>query len=180
VIGGGLARRYARALLGIGQEERQVRRVLAEADRFALLLSEVPALREALEASHINSRDKMAVLDATVLGEDFLPVTSNFLRLLIDKGRMNAFTQILSELRRLVEELEGIERVEVVSAAPLPGTQRDFLKNVLERQTGKRIELEETLDPAVLGGMVVKVGSTIYDGSVRTQLSQIRENLRKG
>lgn len=180
MIGGGLARRYARALLGIGQEERQVRRVLAEADRFALLLSEVPALREALEASHINSRDKMAVLDATVLGEDFLPVTSNFLRLLIDKGRMNAFTQILSELRRLVEELEGIERVEVVSAAPLPGTQRDFLKNVLERQTGKRIELEETLDPAVLGGMVVKVGSTIYDGSVRTQLSQIRENLRKG
>ncbi|MBF8257940.1 MAG: ATP synthase F0F1 subunit delta [Actinobacteria bacterium] len=180
MIGGGLARRYARALLGIGQEERQVRRVLAEADRFALLLSEVPALREALEASHINSRDKMAVLDATVSGEDFLPVTSNFLRLLIDKGRMNAFTQILSELRRLVEELEGIERVEVVSAAPLPGTQRDFLKNVLERQTGKRIELEETLDPAVLGGMVVKVGSTIYDGSVRTQLSQIRENLRKG
>lgn len=180
MIGGGLARRYARALLGIGQEERQVRRVLAEADRFALLLSEVPALREALEASHINSRDKMAVLDATVSGEDFLPVTSNFLRLLIDKGRMNAFSQILSELRRLVEELEGIERVEVVSAAPLPGTQRDFLKNVLERQTGKRIELEETLDPAVLGGMVVKVGSTIYDGSVRTQLSRIRENLRKG
>lgn len=180
MIGGGLARRYARALLGIGQEERQVRRILAEADRFALLLSEVPALREALEASHINSRDKMAVLDATVSGEDFLPVTSNFLRLLIDKGRMNAFTQILSELRRLVEELEGIERVEVVSAVPLPGTQRDFLKSVLERQTGKRIELEETLDPAVLGGMVVKVGSTIYDGSVRTQLSQIRENLRKG
>ncbi|MBM2827868.1 MAG: synthase subunit delta [Actinobacteria bacterium] len=180
MIGGGLARRYARALLGIGQEERQVRRVLAEADRFALLLSEVPALREALEASHINSRDKMAVLEATVSGEGYLPVTSNFLRLLIDKGRMNAFTQILSELRRLVEELEGIERVEVVSAAPLPGTQRDFLKNVLERQTGKRIELEETLDPAVLGGMVVKVGSTIYDGSVRTQLSQIRENLRKG
>lgn len=180
MIGGGLSRRYARALLDIGREERQVRRILAEADRFALLLSEVPALREALEAAHIDSRDKMAVLEATVSGEDFLPATANFLRLLIDKGRMNAFARILSELRRLVEELEGIERVEVVSAAPLPGTQRDFLKNVLERQTGKRIELEEKLDPAVLGGMVVKVGSTIYDGSVRTQLSRIRENLRKG
>jgi len=180
VIGGGLARRYARALLGIGQEEGQVRRVLDEADRFALLLSEVPALREALEARHINSRDKMAVLEATVSGEGYHPATSNFLRLLIDKGRMNAFSQILTELRRLVEELEGIERVEVVSATPLPGTQRDFLKSVLERRTGKRIELEEKQDPAVLGGMVVKMGSTIYDGSVRTQLSQIRENLRKG
>jgi F-type H+-transporting ATPase subunit delta len=104
----------------------------------------------------------------------------NFLRLLVDKRRMNLLPQILSELRRMVEELEGIERVEVISAAPLPGTQRDFLKSVLERQTGKRIELEEKLDPAVLGGMVVKVGSTVYDGSVRTQLSQMRENLQKG
>ena len=180
MIGGGLARRYARALLDIGREEQQVRRILGEADRFALLLIEVPALREALEASHINSRDKMAVLEATIAGEDFLPASANFLRLLIDKGRMKAFMRILSELRLLVEELEGIERVEVVSAVPLPGTQRDFLKNVLEQQTGKRIELEEKLDPAVLGGMVVKMGSTIYDGSVRTQLSQIRENLRKG
>jgi len=180
MIGSGLARRYARALLDIGKEERQVRRVLSEVERFAGLLSEVPALRDALEAAHINSRDKLAALEATLSGEDFLPVTGNFLRLLIEKGRMNALPQILSGLRRLVEELEGIERVEVVSATPLPGTQRDFLKSVLEGQTGKRIELEEKLDPAVLGGMVVKVGSTVYDGSVRTQLSQIRENLRKG
>ncbi|MBI5577403.1 MAG: ATP synthase F1 subunit delta [Deltaproteobacteria bacterium] len=180
MIGSGLAKRYARALLDIGREERQVRRVLGEVDRFAALLSEVPALREALEASHINGRDKLAALDAAVSGEGFLPDTANFLRLLIEKGRMSALRQILSELRHLVEELEGIERVEVVSAAPLPGTQRDFLKSVLERQTGKRIELEEKLDPAVLGGMVVKVGSTVYDGSVKTQLSQIRENLRKG
>lgn len=180
MIGSGLARRYARALLDIGKEERQVRRVLSEVERFAGLLTEVPALRDALEAAHINRRDKMAALDAAISSDGFLPATGNFLRLLIEKGRMNVLSQILAELRRLVEELEGIERVEVVSAVPLPGTQRDFLKSVLENQTGKRIELEEKLDPAVLGGMVVKMGSTIYDGSVRTQLSQIRENLRKG
>jgi F-type H+-transporting ATPase subunit delta len=180
MIGSGLARRYARALLDLGREERQVRRILSELDRFALLLREIPPLREALEASHINSRDKLAALDAALSKEGFLPATANFLRLLIEKGRMSALAQILSELRRLVEELEGVERVEVVSASPLPGTQRDFLKGVLERQTGKRIELEEKVDAAVLGGMVVKVGSTVYDGSVRTQLSRIRENLRKG
>jgi F-type H+-transporting ATPase subunit delta len=180
MTGSALARRYARALLDIGQEEQQVRRVLSEVERSARLLDEAPSLREVLEASHVNRRDKQAVLEATVSPTGFLSVTMNFLRLLVDKRRMNLLPQILSELRRMVEELEGIERVEVISAAPLPGTQRDFLKSVLERQTGKRIELEEKLDPAVLGGMVVKVGSTVYDGSVRTQLSQMRENLQKG
>ena len=63
---------------------------------------------------------------------------------------------------------------------PLSGTQRDLLRTVLERRTGKKIVLEETVDPAVLGGLVVRVGSTVYDGSVRTQIHQIRENLEKG
>lgn len=180
MTGSALARRYARAMLDIGREEGQVRRVLSEVERFAGLLDDAPDLREVLEASHINRRDKQAALEGTVSQAGYLPVTMNFLRLLVDKRRMNILPQILSELRRMVEELEGIERVEVVSAAPLPETQREFLKSVLEKRTGKRIELEETLDPAVLGGMVVKVGSTVYDGSVRTQLFQIRENLQKG
>jgi F-type H+-transporting ATPase subunit delta len=180
MIGSALARRYARALLDIGQEERQVRRVLSEVERFARLLAEGPDLREVLEATHINRRDKQAVLEATVSPAGFLPVTMNFLRLLVDKRRMNILPQILPELRRMVEELEGIERVEVTVPETLSETQRDFLRTLLERKTGKRIELEEKLDPAVLGGMVVKVGSTVYDGSVRTQLSQIRENLQKG
>ena len=180
MIGSALARRYARALLDIGQEERQVRRVLSEVERFARLLAEGTDLREVLEATHINRRDKQAVLEATFSPAGFLPVTMNFLRLLVDKRRMNILPQILPELRRMVEELEGIERVEVTVPETLSETQRNFLKTVLERQTGKRIELEEKLDPAVLGGIVLKMGSTVYDGSVRTQLSQIRENLQKG
>jgi F-type H+-transporting ATPase subunit delta len=180
MTGSALARRYARAMLDIGREEGQVRRVFSEVERFAGVLDDAPDLREVLEASHINRRDKQAALEGTVSQAGYLPVTMNFLRLLVDKRRMNILPQILSELRRMVEELEGIERVEVVSAAPLPETQREFLKSVLEKRTGKRIELEETLDPAVLGGMVVKMGSTVYDGSVRTQLVQMRENLQKG
>jgi F-type H+-transporting ATPase subunit delta len=180
MIGSALARRYARALLDIGQEGRQVRRVLAEVERFDGLLAETPDLREVLEAAHINRRDKQAALEATVSPAGLLPLTTNFLRLLVDKRRMNILPQILPELRRMVEELEGIERVEVTVPETLSETQRNFLKTVLERQTGKRIELEEKLDPAVLGGIVLKMGSTVYDGSVRTQLFQIRENLQKG
>jgi F-type H+-transporting ATPase subunit delta len=180
MMGGALARRYARALLDIGREERQVRRVLGEVERFVALLSEIPLLQEVMAASHVNRRDKQAALESAVSAEEFHPATRNFLRLLVDKGRMGILPQILSALRRLVEELEGIERVEVSVPSSLTGTQKDLLRVVLERRTGKKIELEEKIDQALLGGMVVKVGSTVYDGSVRTQLAQIRENLQKG
>jgi len=180
VIGGSLARRYARALLAIGEEDRAVRRILAEVESFAALMVATPLLREMLEAAHINRGDKHAALEAAVAAADFLPATKNFLFLLVDKGRMNVLSRIVAELRRLIEEAEGIERVEVVVPMALSGTQRDLLKTVIERQTGKKAELEEKVDPAVLGGMVVKIGDTVYDGSVRTQILNIRENLRKG
>ncbi|GAB4237486.1 MAG: ATP synthase F1 subunit delta [Deltaproteobacteria bacterium] len=180
MIGGSLARRYARALRDIGQEDRQLRRVLSEVEEFAKALDASADLRELMEAEHVNRRDKQAALDAVLSKAGFLPPTRSFLSLLVDKGRMNILLPILGELRRMVEEREGIERVEVSVPLPMSVTQKDMLKTVLERRTGKRVVLEESVDPAVLGGLVVRMGSTVYDGSVRTQIRQIRENLQKG
>ncbi len=180
MIGGALARRYARALLDIGKDEGQARRIFGEVEAFHTLVSANPMLREAMEAAHINRRDKHAALDGVLLPAAVLPSTGNFLRLLVDKGRMNILPQILVELRRLVEEMEGIERIEIVVPMALSAGQKDTLRTALAKQTGKTIELEETVDPAVLGGMVVKVGSTVYDGSIRTQIEQLKENLQKG
>lgn len=180
MIGGSLARRYARALLDIGQEEKQLRRILTEVEGFEGMLASTAEIREMLFAAHLNRRDKAEWLDAAVAKLGFLPTTRNFLLLLVDKERMEVLPQILVELRIMVEELEGIERVEVTSPAGLSAAQRDQLSAAIAAKTGKKIELEEKIDPAVLGGMVVKVGSTVYDGSVRTQIHQIRENLQKG
>jgi len=180
LIGGSLARRYARALLAIGQEEGQTRRILTEVEQFSKLVAETPLLREMVEAAQINRRDKKAALEATITPTGFSSSTRNFLFLLVDKRRMNLLSAMVSELRRLFEQSEGIERVEVSVPMPLSGTQRDLLESVLEGQTGKKVVLEEKVDPDVLGGMVVKVGSTVYDGSARTQIQQIRENLEKG
>lgn len=180
MIGGSLARRYARALLDIGQEEKQLRKILVEVESFSELLSGTPEVHDMLFAAHVNRRDKAAWLEGAVTKLGFLPTTKNFLLLLVDKDRMDVLPQILVELRRMVEELEGIERVEVTAPAALSSAQRDQLCTAIAAKTGKKIELEEKIDPAVLGGMVVKVGSTVYDGSVRTQIHQIRENLQKG
>jgi F-type H+-transporting ATPase subunit delta len=181
MIGGGsLARRYARALLAIGEEEKQSRKILSEIGRFVALMSENAPLLDAMEAAHINRRDKHAALDAVLASSGFLPSTRNFLNLLVDKGRMRILSPILSEFRKMIEQLEGIERVEVVVPLALTEPQRTMLTEVLEGQTGRKVILEETVDPGVLGGMVVKVGSTVYDGSARTQIENIREILRKG
>ncbi|HEX9206525.1 MAG TPA: ATP synthase F1 subunit delta [Candidatus Deferrimicrobiaceae bacterium] len=180
MIGGSLARRYARALFDIGREEGQLRRAFSELEEFGNALAASPALREVMKAGGISRQDQHAALGATLEKAGFLAITRSFLSLLIEKGRMDVLPQILVALRRMVEEFEGIERVEVTVPMTLSGTQRDLLRTVLERRTGKKILLEETVDPAVLGGIVVRVGSTVYDGSVRTQIHQIRENLRKG
>lgn len=180
MIGGNLARRYARALLALGGEEGNTRRILEETERFVALVAEIPLLGETLEAAHINRRDKKTALEASLAPFAFLPSTRNFLFLLVDKRRMNILSPIVTELRRLIEESEGIERVEVSVPMPLSGAQRDLLTSALEGRTGKKVVLEERVEPDVLGGMVVKVGSTVYDGSARTQIQQIRENLEKG
>lgn len=180
MIGGSLARRYARALLAIGQEEGTLRGILEEAERFDRMVVEIPLLREVMEAAHINRQDKIAALEASLGSNGYLPSTRNFLFLLVDKRRMNILSPIVTELRRLIEQSEGIERVEVSVPMPLSDTQRELLESVLEGQTGKKVLLEEKVDPDVLGGMVVKVGSTVYDGSARTQIRQIRDILEKG
>jgi F-type H+-transporting ATPase subunit delta len=180
VIAGSLARRYARAVLDIGQEEEQVRRSLSEVEEFSKTLDGSAELREAMESAHVSRPVKRGALESLLSTTGFLPTTKSFLSLLVEKGRMNVLPTILVELRRLVEEHEGVERAVVTVPMALSAPQKDSLRSVLEKRTGKKILLEEEVDPAVLGGMVVRVGSTIYDASVRTQIQQIRQNLQKG
>ena len=174
MIGGSLARRYARALRDIGQEDRQVRQVLSEVEEFARLLDLSPDLREVLEAGHVNRRDKQSALGQVLSRAGFLPSTKSFLSLLVDKVRMNVLLPIVDELRRMVEELEGIERVGVSVPMPMSPPQKEMLKEMLERRTGKKVGLDENGDPAVLGGLNVRTGSTVYDANVHRLIRRSR------
>ena len=180
MIAGSLARRYARALLDIGKEEGQVRRSLSEVEEFSKILADSAELREAMESTYISRQVKRTALESLLSSTSYLPTTKSFLSLLVEKGRMNVLPAILVELRSMVEEYEGIERALVTAPMELSAPQKDLLRAVLEKRTGKKILLEESIDPFVIGGMIVRVGSTVYDGSVRTQIQQIRQNLQKG
>ncbi|MCL1926005.1 MAG: ATP synthase F1 subunit delta [Syntrophorhabdaceae bacterium] len=180
MIAGSLARRYARALFDIGKEEGQVRRSLSEVEEFSKVLDSSAELREAMESAHVSRQAKQAALESLLSSTGFLPATKSFLSLLVEKGRMNVLPSILVELRLMVEEYEGIERAVVTVPMELSVPQKDLLRAVLEKRTGKKILLDESVDPAVIGGMIVRVGSTVYDGSIRTQIQQLRQNLQKG
>jgi len=180
VIAGSLARRYARALLDIGKEEGQVRRLLSEVEEFYGVIESSAQLREVMESAYMSRQVKRSALDSLLSSTSYLLSTKSFFSLLVEKGRMNVLPAILVELRRMVEEYEGIERAVVTVPVELSAQQKNSLRNVLEKRTGKKILLDESVDPDVLGGMIVRVGSTVYDGSVRTQIQQIRQNLQKG
>jgi len=180
VIVGSLARRYARALFDIGKEEGQVRRSLSELEDFFEALEASVELREAMESGYISRQVKQTALESLLSPTSYLQSTKSFLSLLVEKGRMNVLAAIITELRRMTEEYEGIERVMVTVPMAMPSSQKDFLRAVLEKRTGKKILLDESIDPEILGGMIVRMGSTVYDGSVSTQIQQIRQNLQKG
>jgi F-type H+-transporting ATPase subunit delta len=104
----------------------------------------------------------------------------NFLLYLIDQRRLVDFDAICAEYERLADEAAGKLHGEVVTASPLRPEQRERLRRALSARAGKQVDLEVRVDGALIGGAVARVGGLVFDGSLRTQLAQLRDNLTKG
>ena len=120
---------------------------------------------------------RRAVLDDIVKRLSLSPVMRNFTMLLMDRGRIGALSAIAREYGKLVDQQAGRVRALITSAKPLSLDQEGRIKAALERRTGKNVIVETRQDPALLGGVVTAIGDMVYDGSVRTQLAQLREQL---
>jgi F-type H+-transporting ATPase subunit delta len=101
----------------------------------------------------------------------------NFLYVVIDRRRTGNLNEIADAFELALDERMGILRAEVTSAAPLDETQQAALQQQLSRVSGKQVRCEFKIDPALIGGVTARIGSTVYDGSVRTQLQNMRERL---
>lgn len=175
-----VAKRYARSLISIGQEDGLYREYGEELDRFEDLLRSIDDLREVLENPIFNAKDKKAILKEICSRLKLSPMVVNFLNLLIDKRRMSYFMEINAQYRKLIEEISGITTATVSSAIDLPPEYVEKLKKRFGEITGKEVVLRVEVDPSLIGGLVTKVGDMVYDGSIRTQLYAIRETLTKG
>lgn len=177
MISSNIAGRYARAFFKITGDEQRYEDYAGELGRFSALLKENRNLREFLANPVFARPDKKAVVEALLAKLALSPLTTNFLKLLVDKRRIDILSDIESGYRDMVADALKKVRVTVKTAFPLTGELSSRLQKGLEGLTGRRVEMVVQEDPTLLGGIVVRVGDTLYDGSIRAQLGSIRNLL---
>lgn len=172
-----IAERYASALADVAIAHNSGEAVRKDLASFIAAYSDSADLRNALETPSLDQTVKAKIIDAVTAKMGLNSAVRNFVNLVASHQR----TQMLREIdQAFVTELNrrvGIAEAEVTTARQLSDAERKELLSVLERRTGKKIDARFAEDKALLGGAVVRVGSTVYDGSVREQLNRMRERL---
>ena len=177
MITGSLARRYDKALLEIGVATNTFDANGKELDRAADTLRASPELRVTLENPIFSLEKRKLIMDELMRRLALSKTVRNFIMLLLDKGRIASLPDIARAHRALVDEHAGRVRATVTSARPLDPLLETRLKTALEKSSGKTVIFEKREDPTIMGGLVTQLGDTVFDGSVRTQLQQLREEL---
>jgi F-type H+-transporting ATPase subunit delta len=169
---------YARALADVVfHQHLDPGNTLQEAQSLAQLVMGSQQLREVWEAPSIPAEQKRAVLDAIVAREGISRPVRNFMAVLMDHRRVKFLEPIVKEFEQELNRRLGFTEAEIVSARELGPTERSALEAQVEKLTGHRVRAHYALNSSLLGGAIVKVGSTIYDGSVKGQLERIRETI---
>ncbi len=172
--------RYAKALFALGKESQSLPALREEITGLAQLLETDSNLREVLLTPLHPADERKAVLLEVAGRGSLSPTVRNFTAYLIDRRRLIDLPEIVAEFNRLADEDEGLVTAKVISASPLDEEREQRLQRALSDRTGRRVRLEVELDPTLIGGAIAKVGDLVIDGSLRTQLGQLRANLMKG
>jgi F-type H+-transporting ATPase subunit delta len=168
-------RTYARALFEAALEEGRLERVHEELTDFAATVAEVDELRSMLESPELESRSKAALLQE-VLG-DADELVRNFLLLLAEKGRAAELFEIVREFEALVAREQGILDVELTTAVELSQQDFDDLVERVGKASGRKVRASRAVDPSLVGGLVLQVGSRRLDASIRGRLDRLRQEL---
>jgi len=166
---------YANALFEAAQEQGKLEPVGEQLSQLVEAEREVPELRELLRNPQLDPRARRAALE-DVLGESD-ELLRNFLLVLSDKGRAGQLEEIAAEFERLVAEAAGIVNAELTTAVELSDDEADKLLGQIEQASGQKVEATRTVDPDLIGGIVLQVGSHRLDASVRGRLDRLRRQL---
>jgi F-type H+-transporting ATPase subunit delta len=172
-----LADRYAAALADVALAGKAAEKIRGELADFLGLLREAPQLGTLLSSPAVPRAAKRAVAEALVNRLGASRTLRNFLCVVLDHRRTRLLPEIQEALDRQLDERMGVVRATVTSARELPKDEQGKLQEVLQRLTGRRVEAQYALDQALIAGTVVRIGSTIYDGSVRTRIEKMRHQL---
>jgi F-type H+-transporting ATPase subunit delta len=179
VIDTGVARRYARALLSLGLEEGRHEQLGDELAAVARALNDSRELGFMLQNPGYSQTQRKSVVDTLATALKLSPVLVNFLRLLVDRQRIADLPLIARSYSALLDSQVGRVRATVTAAQPLSPEDVKKLREAMAQLTGRSIVLEARTDPRILGGLVAQVGATEYDGSLKTQLEKLRNELKQ-
>lgn len=175
-LGETAAYRYAEGLLAYAKKAGAEARVAEEIDSVARLYAQGGSLKGFLLSPRVPRAKKKELLSST-LGERVSTELLRFLFLLVDRGRMALLPAAAEEYRELYDRARGVVKAEVVSAVPLAQEDRVRLQAALERQTARKVELSLSVDPALIGGVIVRMENSIIDGSVKRRLEELQDLL---
>lgn len=174
------ARRYSRALARVAIAGKLEKTVGAELVGLRDWLAQTPVARLSLESPATRASTKKRAIDQIAKALPQLSLfTRNTMEALVEHGRFHLFAEVVEGYRREIDRYHDVVEVSVASAAPLDESQRESLKGTLQRMIGggKDVRLDLSIDPRLIAGVVARVGSVVYDGSVRQQLGQVRQQL---
>ncbi len=170
-----VATTYAEALYEAGAQEGALARVSAELAEFHGALSESPELAAAFENPEVAAGAKKGVVDELAAGAHAL--VTNLLQVLLDRGRFDELGAIVDAFGARVADAEGRIEVHALTAVPLPDDLRDRIVERVGAHTGREVSLTQGVEPDIIGGLVLQVGSTVVDGSVRHGFRDLRSTL---
>lgn len=175
-----VANRYAKALADVIMERGQTLTVADEITAFSQLIEQNSELRDVFASPVIALDRKKAVLNDLLTRLQLKPTTNNFLQLLLTNQRLHQIDVVRTSLLRELDERAGVVSADVTTARPLATTEQENLLDQLETSTGKKVRVNFKIDPDIIGGVVTRVGSVIYDGSIKNQLALMKQQLSKG
>lgn len=179
-----VAFRYARALVDVvtapGAVAADPQAITAELKQFDALLTENAELRILCATPAIATARKHAVINQIAPLAGFSPLTRNFLSVVLEHGRMGILSELIEGYETLLHERLGIAVAEVTSARALDDLEKEQIQRALRARTGKQVRVSYAQDASLIAGVVARIGSTIYDGSVRGQLDRLRAELGGG
>lgn len=168
---------YANAFADIAISQGAPQTAVKQLGEFGAAFAESEELRNFLASPAVNHENKHAVIEKLAARLGAGKIIRNFLFVIIDHQRSPMLPEIISAVESVVRQRQGFAEAEVTSAVELNDAQKSELAKTLSRLTGKKIEPKYTLDKALLGGAVARVGDTIYDGSLRSRLNEMRARL---
>ncbi len=174
-----IANRYARALADVTIERKESDQVLDELYRFSALLESNPETAAFFGSPVISVDQKREVLRRILADFKPRPTTSNFVQLLLENYRLHRLGVVLRSLEHELDRRAGIVSASVTTARPIDAEEQDRLRDRLRRATGREVRLTFDTDESVIGGVITRIGSTVFDGSIRNQLALVKEQLAR-